>query len=172
VIARKPTHRVEAEAEAVKNAINVGRSATSLVPAPIPPVLEALATIVVTVVVVVVVVVETTALLVVVAVVVVKRPGMIDHNFIIINSRTHTTWLTATLAAVSDTFLATVYKVPSVITVPASYELHPLITQLLLTTDSRSRATSVGIAPSPRSVLATTVVLKGLSVPSLPFTEY
>lgn len=109
------------EAEVVKNAINVGRSATSLAPAPIPPVLEALATVAVTV---VVGVVETTTLLAVVAAVV-KRPGMIVHNFIIINSRTHTTLLTATLAAVSDTFLATVYKAPSVTTVLASYELHP-----------------------------------------------
>lgn len=125
MIARKPTHRVEVEVEAevVKNAINVGRSATSLAPAPIPPVLEALATVAVTVV-VAVVVVETTTLLAVVAAVV-KRPGMIVHNFIIINSRTHTTLLTATLAAVSDTFLATVYKAPSVTTVLASYELHP-----------------------------------------------
>ena len=123
MIARKPTHRVEVEVEAevVKNAINVGRSATSLAPAPIPPVLEALATVAVTV---VVGVVETTTLLAVVAAVV-KRPGMIVHNFIIINSRTHTTLLTATLAAVSDTFLATVYKAPSVTTVLASYELHP-----------------------------------------------
>jgi len=78
VIAHKPTHRVEveAEAEAVKNAINAGRSATSLVPAPNPPVLEALTTVVVTV-----AVVETTAALLVVVVVVVRRPGIIDHQF-------------------------------------------------------------------------------------------
>ena len=77
MIAHKPTRRaeVEVEAEVVKNATNAGRSATSLVPAPILPVLE-VATVVATA------AVETTALLVVeVEVEVVQRPGMIDHYY-------------------------------------------------------------------------------------------
>jgi hypothetical protein len=116
-----PTHR----AEVAKNATSAGRSATSLVPAPNPPVLEEALTPVVTV-------AEATTLLVVV----VEKPGMIDHQFIIINSRTHITRLIATLVVVLGTFLAIVDRVPSVTTVLDSYELHFPTSQLLLTTHS------------------------------------
>jgi len=108
--------------------------------------------------------VETTTLLEV------ERPGMIYHRFLI-NSGTHLNWSIATLAVVLDTFLATVYKVPSVTTVLDSCELHFSITQLLLTTDSRSRVTLARTAPSHRGALATPVVLKGSCTPFLPFTE-
>jgi len=129
VNARKPPHphrvEVEVEAEVVKNATNAGKSVTSLVPAPTPPALEVPTVVVVAV----VVTAEATALLGVGVVVVVPKP--------------------ATLAVVSDTFLATVYKVPSVTTVLASVTL-------------------AGTAPSPRSALAITVVLKDTSPVTVP----
>lgn len=155
-IARKPATR---QLEATRNATNAARLATSLVPAPNPPALEALTSVVPAT--------EATMLLEVV----VKKPGMMDHQFFTIKPGTHTTRLIAILAVALGTFLVTVGKVPSVTTVLDWYGLHFPTAQLSLTMDSRSRVTSAGTAPSPRSALATTVVLKGLCTSFLPYTE-
>jgi hypothetical protein len=72
----------------------------------------------------------------------------------------------ASLAAVLDTFLATVYRVPNVTTVPNSYVCLVQFPQSIKTL-SRCRVTSVRTAPSPSDALATLVVRRGLSILSL-----
>ena len=123
MIAHKPTHREEAAVKSATSAVNLD---TSLAPAPSQRVLGvatvtatvAVAAAAAVVVVVAAVAAETTTL----SEVGVEKPGMIDHLFFIINSRTHMIH-TATLAVVLGTFLATVSRVPSVTTVLDSYEL-------------------------------------------------
>lgn len=91
--------------------------------------------------------------------------GTVDHqrfpNFALTPPISHA----ATPAAVLDTLLATAYRVPNATTVLDSYVHRAQIYHPPLKTHSRTRVTSVRIAPSPRDALVTPVALKGLSIP-------